>query len=288
VNGTRRLGSGLLAWCLSSCAPSEQGAGDTTLVTASSDGPVTRASSDEGTSDTPGSTATTQAGATTGHSEPRRVLFLGNSYTFVNDLPAMVAAMGDASGDPLLVDVIAIGGATVADHVANPQVAATLAEGWDVVIVQGQSVEPITAPTVFVQAVVDLAAMLEASTPEADMILFETWARRQGDPLLAELGMTAEQMQEALTAGYADAAAAGGASISPVGQAWGRALLDAPPIELFAADGSHPALAGTFLASCVFFGVLTGNDAADNDHVVEGIASADAEALASIADSFTP
>jgi hypothetical protein len=200
----------------------------------------------------------------------------------------MVEAVADGAGHPLLTSMIAVGGATLADHVANPEVTTTLAEGWDVVVVQGQSVEPITQPDVFVQGAVDLAAMVEIGTPDAAFVLYETWARRAGDPVLDELGMDAAQMQQALTAGYADAATASMGTVAPVGQTWALALTQAPQIDLFAADGSHPSPAGTYLASCVFFRAIAGTDAAAIDTVVEGIEAADADALESIADMLAP
>jgi hypothetical protein len=227
----------------------------------------------------------TDASTDTGEPELPRVLFIGNSYTFFNDLPGLFAAMTDAAGAGWTVDSIAIAGASVANHVANPEVAITLAEGWDVVVIQGQSVEPIVAYEGFEQGVIDLAVMIEASTPGADLVLFETWAREAGNSALGDLGLTPEEMQQGLSDGYAAAAEASGGTVAPVGQAWALALIEAPQIDVFDPDGSHPSLAGSFLAGSVFFGVITQVDAATNDHVPEGLAPADADALESIADS---
>lgn len=277
------------------CAATDAAGDGTTTTTTTTSSSSGTSSSSSATSDadtsTTGTTTTTGAESTsTGapEPEPTRVLFIGNSYTFVNDLPAMVEAVADGAGHPLLTATIAVGGATLADHVVNPEVTTTLAEGWDVVVVQGQSVEPITQPDVFVQGAVDLAAMVELGTPDAAFVLYETWARRAGDPVLDELGMDAAQMQQALTDGYADAAEASMGTVAPVGQTWALALMQAPQIDLFAADGSHPSPAGTYLASCVFFRALAGTDAAAIDTVVEGIEAADADALESIADMLAP
>lgn len=280
------------------CAATDADGGEASTSTASASTSASTSgasSSSAATSDadtsTTGTTTTAESESTSIGSpepEPTRVLFIGNSYTFVNDLPAMLEAVADGAGHPLLTSMIAVGGATLADHVANPEVMTTLAEGWDLVVIQGQSVEPIVQTDVFVQGAVDLAAMIEVGTPDADLVLYETWARRAGDPLLDELGMNAEQMQQALTAGYADAAQASMGTVAPVGQTWALALTDAPQIELFAADGSHPSPSGTYLASCVFFRAIAGEDASAIETAVAGIDAADADALESIADMLVP
>jgi hypothetical protein len=218
-----------LVLCLSSlaCAATDAaGDGTSTSTTSTSSTSSSSATTSGADASTTGTTTTSGAESTsTGAPEPAtRVLFIGNSYTFVNDLPAMVEAVADGAGHPVLTSMIAVGGATLADHVANPEVTTTLAEGWDVVVVQGQSVEPIVQTDVFVQGAVDLAAMVEIGTPGAALLLYETWARRAGDPVLDELGMDAAQMQQALTAGYADAATASMGTVAPVGQTWALAL----------------------------------------------------------------
>lgn len=48
-----------------------------------------------------------------------RVLFIGNSLTYVNDLPSAFASLAPA-GMRLEVDMIASGGASLADAARNP------------------------------------------------------------------------------------------------------------------------------------------------------------------------
>src|SRR5258705_7247834 len=74
----------------------------------------------------------------------RRVLFIGNSYTYVNDLPGVVAALSREPQSPAWIDVDSHtpGGATWDDHDADPAVDDLIAQGWDVVVLQDQSQEP--------------------------------------------------------------------------------------------------------------------------------------------------
>ena len=279
----RRFGSVFAVLLLLACAPEPGGDDDVGGSDSESDSTST-SESETGTTETDTTQTDTTPTSDTSEPEGPRVLFIGNSYTFYNDLPGLFAAITAASGEPWIVDSIAIAGATVADHLANPEVATTLAEGWDHVVIQGQSYEPIVEQAAFEQAVVDLAALVDETSPGAELVLYETWAREAGNPLLAELGLTPEQMQQGLSDGYAAAAQASGARVAPVGQAWAQALVEAPTIDLFDPDGSHPSLAGSFLADCVFFAVLTGQPAATSDYVPAGLAASDADLLEPLAD----
>lgn len=46
-----------------------------------------------------------------------RVLFIGNSYTYYNDLPSMVEAMAWASNVPLVTGIVAGGGFSLEKHI---------------------------------------------------------------------------------------------------------------------------------------------------------------------------
>jgi len=48
-----------------------------------------------------------------GQSQSRKVLFLGNSYIYVNDLPQIVTALAENTGDVLIYDSNSIGGYTL-------------------------------------------------------------------------------------------------------------------------------------------------------------------------------
>jgi hypothetical protein len=73
-------------------------------------------------------------------------------------------------------------------------------------------------------------------------------------------------MQDGLSATYARLAGAAapaadgspGGLVVPVGDAWRRVLANPPAPALHVADGSHPTPAGTYLAACVFYGVVHG------------------------------
>ena len=168
---------------------------------------------------------------------PARLLFVGNSYTFRNDLPGLVAQLA-----PHRVETrnIVAGGASLRRHINSGAVAAALeAEDWDVVILQEQSTLPVKNASRFAASVRELNALIIAHG--ARTALYQTWARQN-----------APESQSVLSESYAELAAELGALLIPVGEVWSNVLETHPALQLFDADGSHPAPLGSYLAACVF------------------------------------
>lgn len=186
-----------------------------------------------------------------------RVLFIGNSYTSVNDLPGVFARVAASGGHPVETGMVAPGGAFLADAVANPDVAAQLANpGWSFVVLQEQSQRPAAMGERdrFAGAVTQLAATARAAG--ARPLLLETWAHRAGWP---EAGMSFAAMQAAIAESYAAASAATGAAVAPAGEAWARAASADVGAALWQDDGSHPTPAGTYLVACVLYRSMFGS-----------------------------
>jgi len=78
-----------------------------------------------------------------------RVLFVGNSYTYVNRLPEMIRQMSLAAKErrPMECRLIAPGGCSLEKHWNDGAVAQAIAGGgWDYVVLQEQSTRPILDP----------------------------------------------------------------------------------------------------------------------------------------------
>jgi hypothetical protein len=178
-----------------------------------------------------------------------RVLFIGNSYTSVNDLPATFARLAASAGRPVETGMIAPGGAFLADEAASADVAGAVAgTHWGVVVLQEQSERPASneVDAAMIPAVITLTG--EARAAGASVYLLATWAHRDGWPGARQDYAT---MQRAIDAAYARAASRSGTFVVAAGDAWQRARAEAPGIVLWQDDGSHPTPAGTYLAACV-------------------------------------
>jgi hypothetical protein len=181
-----------------------------------------------------------------------RVLFLGNSYTYVNDLPTVFRDLARAGGQNVETGMVANGGETLAQHaVSTVSLDAIRGSSWRFVILQEQSEIPALASAWQGQmfpAAETLVAAIRATS--ATPILLETWAHRDGWP---EEGLDHAAMQAAISEGYRSLGTDLGVAVAPAGDAWQAVLRHDPAIDLWQPDGSHPSPDGTYLAACVLY-----------------------------------
>ena len=195
------------------------------------------------------------ASATTfnGTSIKIRVLFIGNSYTYYNNLPQIVTALATSANQTLETEMIATGGATLKKHWEDGRALEALKRGhWDYVVLQEQSTlgfttggSQINSPKMFHE----YARLFNAEIIKvgAKTVFFLTWARQN-----------LPQTQAALTEAYLAIAKELKAIVAPVGIAWQRALKNNPSLALHQKDLSHPTPMGSYLSACVIVTTLFG------------------------------
>jgi hypothetical protein len=221
-----------------------------------------------------------------------RVLFVGNSFTAQNSMPEMVSklAKGDPDGPAVFVARFAPPGATLADSVKSKRLLESIAaDPWDFVVLQEQSQLP-SRPYLRMQRMYPAAALLEAHVDAsgAEALLFMTWGYRAGDTRGGPPGDTYAAMQERIYDGYRELGARlGPVRVAPVGRAWSEAVIADPRAPLWAGDGRHPSRAGSYLAACVFYGMVTGRDPRGS-RFTAGLRRGQAQALQSAAREALP
>ena len=185
-----------------------------------------------------------------------RVLFIGNSYTYTNDLPGKFAKLAKAGGHQVETGMAATGGWTLSDHAGSTDTISQInSSKWDFVVLQEQSEIPAILQsrlTVMYPAARVLASQIKGtgSTP----IFFLTWAHRDGLPAFGLKDYQAMQFQ--IDIGYLEIAQELSAPVVPVGYAWLLANGQNSTLDMWQADGSHPTAQGTYLAACVFYAVI--------------------------------
>jgi hypothetical protein len=171
-----------------------------------------------------------------------KVLFIGNSYTFYNNLPGMLEDLATSAGQDVETSRVVSGGKTLEWHWYNPATLDTLSDNkWDIVVFQEHSMRPVEEPDKMMSAV----KRLKERAGEARVILYLTWARQH-----------IPEMQDVLNDTYFRVAKELGCSIAPVGLAWQKSLREIPDLVLHTDDRSHPNTLGSYLAACVFYATI--------------------------------
>ncbi len=188
--------------------------------------------------------------------DPMRILFIGNSLTFYNDLPGMFADLARSGGHQVEFEMAAPGGWSLSHHAASEATLEKMErQRWDVVVLQERSDIPAIVDQREEQmypAIRLLESRIRAGG--AQTVLFVAWGRRDGLPE-AGLGDYAA-MQGQIQAGYIEIAKELQTLAAPVGLAWQRAMTQNQDLDLWAYDGIHPNEMGTYLAACVFYAVI--------------------------------
>jgi hypothetical protein len=201
---------------------------------------------------------------------PKRILFIGNSYTGVNQLPVVFGEILKSAGvGAPVIKSSTPGGQTLMQHcTVQPKSLAAIDEGnWDIVVLQGQSQEAARAevnPKIradFLAGARQLCERVRAKSPRARIYLYETWARhpdfwtaKDFDP---EVGKDPAEMQARIRKWYAEAAKLCEATaVVPAGDAWELNDRMAPALRLHQKDLSHPEFVGTYLNALLFYRVL--------------------------------
>ncbi len=224
----------------------------------------------------------------------RKVLFIGNSYTYTNAMPTMLSNFATAKGDTLVFDESDPGGYTFEQHSTYaPTITKIFAQQWDLVTLQEQSQRP-SFPPAQVEAEVypfarKLDSMIHANDTCTQTMFMMTWGRQAGDwtncgfyPVVC----TYDGMQGRLRTSYMEMAQNNRGIVAPVGAAW-KVIMDSfPSINLYSPDSSHPSIYGSYLQTCVMYGSVYHKKSYGCAYLA-GIPLAQAQTLQRIADKVT-
>jgi hypothetical protein len=187
------------------------------------------------------------------------ILFVGNSLTYFNDMPEIVAAISlGAEDDPAMrVGMVAFGGFSLEDHWNQGDALDAIDSGeWDVVVLQqGPSTLPASRDH-----------LVEWAGRFAERI------RAQGaEPALLSVWPTdgTAAGYDATLASYLAAAEAVDGILIPAGEAWREALDRDSGLSLTIIDGFHPSLLGSVIAAYSTWHAITGRSPVGLPPVIE-------------------
>lgn len=181
----------------------------------------------------------------------RRVLFVGNSLTYVNDLPRTIADMAKSVDElPLVHRTVAKPDYALEDHFYDGIADRITADGWQVVVMQQGPSSLLVNQMHLRDWTVKLDSTIAAAG--ARTALYMVWPAQQNAGSF-----------DAVRTSYRNAALAVNGMFIPAGEAWRTAWAQDPDLPLYGNDLFHPSRLGTYVAALVHFEMLYDRPATD-------------------------
>lgn len=182
-----------------------------------------------------------------------KILFLGNSHTYFNDMPHTVGELfrlcGKDSPDTVMVTH---GGMTLKWHSEQPHSRFNIKYGgYDYIVLQD-----VAHPFIGYDALMnDAEIMRDLIAPTGSRAcLYMTWA-----------SLAHPEAQSEMIKAYTDAAEKYGMMLAPVGRVWEYIRYNNSGVNLFWQDGEHASLYGSYVAACVIYCTLSGSTSLSPD-----------------------
>lgn len=259
------------------------------------------------------------AADTTGAQDPEpekelKILFLGNSLIYYNDMPDIFARIATAQGKKVDVRSVTKGSATMSDfadgstEVGGKALPLLKNEKWDIVVI-----EPSRRISPYEQTVKDAefasAEKLQklAADAGAEIILYSVWGNNDGtvieytaaSPTDMKTGASHPMGRKEHTKFMSEineelSSKLGGVKIARAGYAFENCIAANPDLNLYHTDLRHPSPEGSLLAAMVFYETIFG-ETPDKTAQIAGfsgqaklLAAADATVLGGVVPDLTP
>ena len=197
-----------------------------------------------------------------------KILFVGNSHTYTNDLPGVFYQMAEAGGHKVDVYDLTEGSYSLKMY-SNPEdglgsvlTEALKGENWDFVILQENTNAAIAlnAKRDMYPYARELDGMIQKAGGQTVFLM--TWAPKDGAGAFSH-----EMVQTQLSLGYRTIAEELDALLIPGGEVFETARKQVESLELWGEDGQHPSEEGTYLAACSAYALLFQESPAGNSFV---------------------
>ena len=215
-------------------------------------------------------------------SDSLNILFIGNSFTHMNDMPSIFSKIATEKGKKVHVEKNTQAGASFRVHTGRKDMFEKIqSRKWDYIVLQGFSNEFChsneyidTASFPYINQIID---SIIANNPCTNLLLYNTWGYKNGK-LEVESPISYTQMQDSIISGYKYFSDCYNIPIVPVGMAWKLVRQNHPEINLYDEDNKHPNKTGSYLSACTFYasifkespeGVHTSSISNDNAVIIQ-------------------
>lgn len=190
------------------------------------------------------------------------ILFIGNSYTFYNDMPKIFEQLAIRNGKDVTVHSVTKGSRKLCHYIDDQDpITITLdtllsEQKFDICFIQENSVLPAIDFDEFIRGLDCVVNKLKGRAER--LLLYVTWGRKSGSKKLIEHNWTTESMAGLISEAYHKAADLYGAGLSPVGSRFLYITQNHPEINLYNDDLTHPSYPGSCLAALTHYHTLFG------------------------------
>ena len=179
-----------------------------------------------------------------------KILFIGNSHTYMNDMPQLVREMMEAvTNESCEVVMLAYSGRPLKWHMEEEYFSVRfnlLYGGYDYCVIQEQAhpMAPEEDTEKYTARIIGLCREVHTIP-----VIFETWAEK-----------AKPENQNEMNRRYRKIASEQQAKLAPIGEVWEKVLAELnPDSDLYFRDGEHASPAGDYLAAMVIVKTITGS-----------------------------
>lgn len=185
------------------------------------------------------------------------VLFIGNSYTYRNEMPDMFQDLARSLGKNVYVECCTQGKATLVIQSKRPELFEMIqSKKWDYIIIQASSRDllrdSLTINKKTIPALKRIISAIDKNNPKTKKLFFMTWGYRNGNRPVKD-GDSFSKMTRRVKSGYLALKEKFNIGVVPVGMAWYKVRKTHQEMVLYDRDGAHPNVKGSYLAACCFY-----------------------------------
>jgi hypothetical protein len=175
------------------------------------------------------------------YGQEQRILFVGNSLTYTNDLPKLVAEIAQKNGKTIVVETLAFPDYALIDHWNDGNIRTKIASGkYDFIVVQQGPSSQEDGRKILLEYGEKLSKL--CSKKQTQLVFYMVW------PSIANY-----KSFEGVIQNYSDAAKLTNAILCPVGKGWKEYIDKTKDYSYYGPDGFHPSLKGSQIAAEIIY-----------------------------------
>ncbi len=193
--------------------------------------------------------------------EEIKTLFVGNSFTYYNDIPALTQSIANDLGYNLVCESVTMGSHNL-EQFANKDDEygkivfnkLTANNDYKYLILQEQSTRSYTKYSNFKNGATILKLLADSTQTDCTTRLYSTWGYQSAAD---DLKVTIPEMEEKVRDAYDSLAQELNVNVHYVGKAFSKVYLEYnSQINLYHTDNKHPSYAGSYLSALIHVGSI--------------------------------